>query len=62
LKQIANIQTLLLHLEGKGKSKNTLDGVKRHILQIAKRANLDNTEEVELAIARYKLIDPITKQ
>jgi hypothetical protein len=27
-----------MHLEGKGKSANTLDGVKRHILQITKRA------------------------
>jgi hypothetical protein len=38
IKTLLKIEKLLMHLEGKGKSANTLDGVKRHILQITKRA------------------------
>ena len=57
IKTLLKIENLLTYLEGKGKSANTLDGVKRHILQIAKRANMENPQEVELVIARYKLLD-----
>jgi len=52
---------MLLYLERKGKSPRSIDAYKRSMKQIAKRVkNLDNTEEVELAIARYTLLEPIT--
>lgn len=51
------MEKLLIHLEGKGRSANTRDGILRHLKQLIKRANLDNPQEVELAIARYKKQD-----
>jgi integrase len=56
-KTLLKIEEVKLHLEAKGKSLNTLDGFERHIKQLAQRANLDIPQDVELAIARYKLID-----
>lgn len=56
-KTLLRIEEVKLHLECKGKSPNTLDGFERHIKQLAQRANLDIPQDVELAIARYKLID-----
>jgi integrase len=56
-KTLLRIEEVKLHLECKGKSQNTLDGFERHIKQLAQRANLDVPQDVELAIARYKLID-----
>ena len=54
LQSITNIQTLLLHLEGKGKSPRTIRAYEQNLKALAQRANLQNPEEVELAIARYK--------
>lgn len=56
-KTLLRIEEVKLHLECKGKSPNTLDGFERHIKQLAQRANLDIPQDVELAIARYKLLD-----
>jgi integrase len=51
------VEKLLLHLEGKGKSENTQIATRKNLKLIAQRAILDNPEEVELAIARYKCIN-----
>jgi hypothetical protein len=55
--QIPKIQTLLLHLEGKGRSKNTLTAIAKALKALAIRADLDNPQTVELAIARYQKQD-----
>jgi hypothetical protein len=47
----------LLHLEGKGKSENTLSAVRKNLTILAKKADLDNPQEIELAIARYKKVN-----
>ena len=63
LKQIPNIQTLLLFLERKGRKPNTLRAYEQNLKALAQRANLNNPTEVELAIAKYKRKDskkPIT--
>src|SRR5665647_1011263 len=55
----ANPQTLLrigklvLYLEGKGRSKSTQIAYEKNLYYLAQRADLNNTEEVDLAIARY---------
>lgn len=54
IQQFPAIEKLLLHLEGKGKSPRTIEGTKKALTLLAKRADLQNTQEVELAIARYK--------
>jgi hypothetical protein len=59
-KTLLKIEEVKLYLEAKGRSPNTLDGFERHIKQLAQRANLDVPHDVELAIARYKLLDPKT--
>jgi site-specific recombinase XerD len=59
---LLKIQKVSTYLEAKGRSKNTCNGFEKHIKQIAKRASLDNPAEVELAIARYKCVDPTTRQ
>jgi len=56
-KTLLKIEEVKLHLECKGKSANPLDGFERHIKQLALRADLDIPQGVELAIARYKLLD-----
>jgi hypothetical protein len=43
-------------LEGKGKSENTQIATEKNLKLISQQANLDNPEEVESAIARYKCI------
>jgi site-specific recombinase XerD len=58
--QIAKIQTLVLHLERKGKSPRTIETYKKALLTLAERTNLDNTEQTELAIAHFKKTDPKT--
>ncbi len=40
-KTLLKIEEVKLHLEGKGRSPNTLDGFERHMKQLAQRANLD---------------------
>ena len=52
-KEIPNIQTLLLYLEGKGRKPATLEAVMKGLKALAIRADLKNTVAVELAIARY---------
>jgi hypothetical protein len=54
---LLKIEKLLLHLEGKGKSENTQIAARKNLKLLAKRANLNNPQEVELAIARYKCTD-----
>jgi integrase len=43
-----------LHLEGKRRSPNTIRAYRENLKALAQRADLNNTTEVELAIARYK--------
>jgi hypothetical protein len=52
-KEIPSIQTLLLHLEGKGRKPATLEAIMKGLKALAVRADLRNTVSVELAIARY---------
>ena len=47
------IGKLVLYLEGKGRSKSTQVAYEKNLYYLAKRADLNNTEEVDLAIARY---------
>jgi hypothetical protein len=53
--EIPNIQGLLLHVERKGKAKNTIIAVAKNLKALAGRGNLQNPEEIALAIARYKV-------
>jgi len=57
IQTLLKIEKLLLHLEGKGKSENTLFAVKKNLTILSKRTNLDNATETELAIARYKKVN-----
>jgi hypothetical protein len=50
---LLRIGKLVLHLEGKGRSKNTQIAYEKNLYYLAQRADLSNTEEVDLAIARY---------
>ena len=59
---LLKIEKVATYLEGKGKQPNTIDSFRRHINVLAKHANLENPQEVELAIARWKLIDQKTKK
>jgi integrase len=52
---IANIQTLLLHLTRKGRSKANIRITKIYLNKLAKIANLDLPEEVEMAIAKLHI-------
>ena len=60
--QLLKIEKVAIYLEGKGKQPNTIDSFHRHINVLARHANLDNPQEVELAIARRKLTDSSTKK
>jgi len=60
--QIPAIQAVLLHLERKGRAPTTTTVYKKCLLELAKRANLQNTQDTELAIARYKKQNPYTRQ
>ncbi len=61
-RQIASIENLLLHLEGKGRSPRTITAYAKALKALALRADLNNTKEVELVIAQYRKKDgrPIT--
>jgi hypothetical protein len=50
---LVRIGKLVLYLEGKGRSKSTQVGYEKNLCYLAQRADLNNTEEVDLAIARY---------
>ena len=52
LQQLPRIQSLLLHLEGKGRSKRTITAYEKNLMALAKRADINDTKAVELAIAR----------
>jgi integrase len=54
IEQIPKIQSLLLHLEGKGRSENTRTAYEKNLKALSIRADLNDTKAVELAIARYK--------
>ena len=54
IQQLPRIQSLLLHLEGKGRSENTRIAYEKNLKALAIRTDLNNSKEVELAIARYK--------
>ncbi len=54
LQQLTSIQTLLLHLERKGKSPRTIRAYEQNLKALAERADLSNPVETELAIARYR--------
>jgi len=54
IQQLPTIQNLLSHLEGKGRSPNTVRMYEKSLKALAIRADLSDTEAVELAIARYK--------
>jgi len=62
IQQLPSIEKLLLHLEGKGRSKNTVEAYKKNLKALAIRADLKDPEAVQLAIARYKKKDgrPVT--
>jgi hypothetical protein len=62
IEKLFKIEKVALYLEGKGKQPRTVDSFKRHISRLARIADLDNPQEVELAIARLKLIDPHTRK
>lgn len=59
---IANLQTLLLQLKRKGRSKSLLKTTEIYLRRLAKKANLDNPEEIEMVIAELKTTDPSTKK
>lgn len=52
----------MLYLEGKGKSEGYISNIQRRLTILSRHANLENPQEVELAIARYKLINQVTKK
>jgi len=54
IQQLPNIQNLLLHLERKGRSENTRIAYEKNLKALALRADLNDPQSVELAIARYK--------
>ena len=54
IQQLPNIENLLLHLEGKGRSQSTRTAYEKNLKALAIRADLKDTKVVELVIARYK--------
>jgi len=54
IQQLPNIQNFLLHLEGKGRSKNTRTAYEKNLKALALKTDLKDTKAVELIIARYK--------
>ena len=60
--KLLKIEKVAIYLEGKGRQPNTIDSFRRHIAILARHADLDNMQEVELVIARLKLTDPSTKK
>jgi hypothetical protein len=55
--QIPKIQAVALHLERKGKSTSTIKATTKNLKLLAQRTDLQDTKEVELAIARYKKVN-----
>lgn len=63
IETLLKIQKVVDWMERKGRTKNTLIGLEKHLKQIANRvSDLDNVLEVETAIAKYKCIDPCTRK
>ena len=60
IKALPNIERFLLYCECKGRAKNTLVAHQKNLLALAQRANLEDQQAVELAIARYMLKDRTT--
>jgi integrase len=54
IQQLPSIQTLLTHLEGKGRKPATLEAIQKGLKALAIRSDLKNPLQVELAIARYQ--------
>jgi len=51
-----------LKLEAKGRSTHTQKTIAKQLVILAKKANLDDPDEVNLVIARYKITNPSTKK
>jgi site-specific recombinase XerD len=63
IETLLKIQKVVDYMQRKGRTKNTLTGLEKHLKQIANRvSDIDNVMEVETAIARYKCIDPVTRK
>jgi hypothetical protein len=62
VKALPNIEKFLLYCECKGRARNTLIAHQKNLLALAQRANLEDQQNVELAIARFKLKDPISRE
>ena len=62
IETLLKIQKVIDYMQRKGRTKNTINGIEKHLKQIANRAHLDNPQEVELAISKYTLIDPKTRK
>ena len=58
--QIPKIQAVILLLERKGKSPLTIETYRKALLGLAQHANLDDTTQTEITIARYKKTNPFT--
>ncbi|XHH08670.1 MAG: tyrosine-type recombinase/integrase [Candidatus Bathyarchaeia archaeon] len=56
------IEKVAQYMEGKGRQRRTVECFRKHIERLARIANIDNPQEVELAIARLRLIDPYTRK
>ncbi len=50
---LLKIEKLVLYLEGKGRSRSTQTAYEKNLYYLAQRADLNNTVQAELAIARY---------
>jgi integrase len=62
IETLLKIQKVIEYMQRKGRTPNTLYGIEKHLKQIANRANIDNPLEVEMAIAKYTCIDPVTRK
>lgn len=62
IEQLPKIEMIKLKLEKLGRATRTQRAIGKELVLLAKKANLDNPNEVNLAIARYKLIDPHTRE
>jgi hypothetical protein len=64
IQTLLRIEQLLTHLEEKGKRPNTVLAYKKNLYAFSNsiRSDLNNPTVVELAIARYKCIDPKTRK
>ena len=62
VQQLPNIETFLIHLEGKGRSENTRIAYEKNLKALALKADLKDTKTIEIMIARYKMKNgqPIT--